>query len=214
MEENERYSIGPLHWPTNKFSFRVRGNSLSRQCGTQTHFLWNKCKENNFSHHKTTTHFSFTALRLSVRFPLLVSSASNSFFLQQWRLTQCRFSSLPLLEPVHPHDEEVCWQLGSNWVDGASDLSSIITVFPAPITSNSNLLAHVLSELSLSNGVWGGTFVCQQRNEEKHCCQSQHLAITVKKMWLVYCPWILKTVLSVNGASDSEREKTQVAGFL
>lgn len=48
---------------------------------------------------------------------------------------------------------------------------------------------------------------------EKRIPACQHLAITVK-MWLKHCPWILKTALSVNGASDSRREKTQVAGFL
>lgn len=45
-------TAAPLHWPANNVSFRVRGNSLSRQCGTQTHFLRNKCnaKRISFSH--------------------------------------------------------------------------------------------------------------------------------------------------------------------
>lgn len=49
--------------------------------------------------------------------------------------------------------------------------------------------------------------------ERKMIPACQHLAITAK-IWLIHRPWILKTALSVNGASDRRRERTQVAGFL
>lgn len=70
-----------------------------------------------------------------------------------------------------------------------------------------------MSKLNYYSSVWVSTVNCQLRTRKKRIPACQHLAFTVK-MWLIRCPWILKTALSVNGASDSRREKTQVAGLL
>lgn len=172
-----------LHRPT-RISCWVRGNSLSRQRGTQTHFLWNKC--NTFlTHHKTTTHSSFTALR---KIPFACLLLVLSFL--------AAVKACCAVYLVH-FDGDTLQQSGSLW--------SVLHCRFSPSNYHYRLTTDVWCELSAA------VFEVRQlfANWEKK--GSQHLVITVKT-WLIHRPWILKTALSVNG--DSRREKTQVAGFL
>lgn len=127
-----------LHWPTNNISFWVRGNSLSRQCGTRTHFLRNKCnaKRTHFSHVKTTTHSSFTALGLSVRFPLLVSSSS-------WHLHHAALKACAVL----CQSSAVAGSLKSTWWRHAAVETAV--GFPPQATIGDNYLPAKVPTISL-----------------------------------------------------------------
>lgn len=118
----------------------MRGNSLSRRCGTQTHFLWNKCnaKRISFSHHKTTTHSSFTALWLNISFPLLVSSSSSISVQQECEGFRCAALVLSLWRELKVHLTEICC---STKEDGFTD--SFDFFFPLHLQ-----LPHRLAEVS------------------------------------------------------------------
>lgn len=80
MEEKQlgKHSVQKSHCTGQQIShLEWEGIVYQGSVATQTHFLWNKCnaKRIHFPHVKTTTHSSFTALRLSTGFPLLVSSS-------------------------------------------------------------------------------------------------------------------------------------------